>query len=293
MSNFVGITGKDGLIHDGDDDPENQAIIVDDDGVYFVEGKIQTDWSDVKEIALQEEGLFRIELRGGLTVLTGWIHWDEDWLETNDKECTGNCDHVQLLANLTRHLKDGGEVIFCNNMRGFTLDESISEYGFDFENISEKTLPRDFARDKKIHTCYRLTFNKADMVKQPEPMTSGKAAPKWQKSLSAKSETYHDYTDRNDYEESVRETLTNKVWGNAKASTSSYKTQKQGRFTRSDSEFNSDSPRRNRFEDGKSGSGPVRDNRQWALEGEGLFLRFGKRISRSLRQGRAGQVPPP
>ena len=97
MSNFVGITGKDGLIHDGDDDPENQAIIVDDDGVYFVEGKIQTDWSDVKEIALQEEGLFRIELRGGLTVLTGWIHWDEDWLETNDKECTGNCDHVQLL----------------------------------------------------------------------------------------------------------------------------------------------------------------------------------------------------
>lgn len=162
-------------------------------------------------------------------------------------------DHVQLLANLTRHLKDGGEVIFCNNMRGFTLDESISEYGFDFENISEKTLPRDFARDKKIHTCYRLTFNRADMVKQPEPMTSGKAAPKWQKSLSAKSETYHDYTDRNDYEESVRETLTNKVWGNAKASTSSYKTQKQGRFTRSDSEFNSDSPRRNRFEDGKSG----------------------------------------
>ncbi len=162
-------------------------------------------------------------------------------------------DHVQLLANLTRHLKDGGEVIFCNNMRGFVLDESISEYGFSFENISEKTLPRDFARDKKIHTCYRLVFNRADMVKQPEPMTSGKAAPKWQKSLSAKSDTYHDYTDRNDYEESVRETLTNKVWGNAKASTSSYKTQKQGRFTRSDSEFNSDSPRRNRFEDGKSG----------------------------------------
>ncbi|WP_031491163.1 bifunctional 23S rRNA (guanine(2069)-N(7))-methyltransferase RlmK/23S rRNA (guanine(2445)-N(2))-methyltransferase RlmL [Succinivibrio dextrinosolvens] len=162
-------------------------------------------------------------------------------------------DHVQLLANLTRHLKDGGEVIFCNNMRGFVLDESISEYGFSFENISEKTLPRDFARDKKIHTCYRLVFTKADMVKHPEPMTSGKAAPKWQKSLSAKSDTYHDYTDRNDYEESVRETLTNKVWGNAKASTSSYKTQKQGRFTRSDSEFNSDSPRRNRFEDGKSG----------------------------------------
>ncbi len=160
-------------------------------------------------------------------------------------------DHVMLLANLTRHLKDGGEVIFCTNMRGFSLDESISEYGFSFENISEKTLPRDFARDKKIHTCYRLTFTKADMQKEPVAMTSGKAAPKWQKSLSAKSDTYHDYTDRNDIEESVRESLTNKVWGNAKTSGSSYRTQKQGRFTRGDSEFSNH--HKNRFEEGKSG----------------------------------------
>ena len=162
-------------------------------------------------------------------------------------------DHVALLANLTRHLKDGGEVIFCTNMRGFSLDESIGEYGFSFENISENTLPRDFARDKKIHTCYRLVFTRAEMHKQPEPMTSGKSAPKWQKSLTAKNETFHDYTDRNDYEDSVRETLTNKVWGNARTSNSSYKTQKQGRFTRSDSEFNDGSLRRNRFDEGKSG----------------------------------------
>ena len=77
---------------------KKKVIIIDDDGVYFVESKIQTDWSDVKEIALQEEGLFRIELRGGLTIITrsGWIHWDEDWLKINDKECTGNCEHTQL-----------------------------------------------------------------------------------------------------------------------------------------------------------------------------------------------------
>jgi hypothetical protein len=89
LSDKIGITGKGGIV----------AVIINDDGVYFVESKIQTDWSDVKEIALQEEGLFRIEFRGGLTIITrsGWIHWDKDWLEIHDKECTGECDHTPLL----------------------------------------------------------------------------------------------------------------------------------------------------------------------------------------------------
>jgi len=97
LSDKIGITGKGGIVHDGDDDPENQAVIINDNGVYFVESEIRVGWSDVNKIALLEEGLFRIELRGGLTVLTGWIHWDEDWLEANDKECTGECDHTPIL----------------------------------------------------------------------------------------------------------------------------------------------------------------------------------------------------
>lgn len=127
-------------------------------------------------------------------------------------------DQVALLSNLTRHLKDEGEVIFCTNHRGFVLDESIKDYGFEIENISEATLPRDFARDKKIHSCFILTFNRENMVKQPEPMTSAVAKPKWQKSLKDKGETYHDYTDRteNSTVSLKKSAPVNMVWGDAK-----------------------------------------------------------------------------
>lgn len=173
-------------------------------------------------------------------------------------------DQVALLSNLTRHLKDGGEVIFCTNFRGFTIDESIKDYGFEIENISEATLPRDFARDKKIHTCYRLKFNKANMVKTPEPMTTLKAAPKWQKALDVKENTYHEYSESNHYSQernsdkgsyrnsraySARSanssesrayganTGVNKVWGEAKESHSTYRHEKQDKFTKRPGEF--------------------------------------------------------
>ena len=160
-------------------------------------------------------------------------------------------DQVALLSNLTRHLKDGGEVIFCTNHRGFSIDEEIKDYGFEIEDISESTLPRDFARDKKIHSCFKLTFTKANMTKQPEPMTSLKAAPKWQKNLSERKDTYHDYRNSSDYESRSQDKeqrrnfncddranaprATNKVWGSAQPSHSNpaYESHKQERFSRS------------------------------------------------------------
>lgn len=176
-------------------------------------------------------------------------------------------DQVALLSNLTRHLKDGGEVIFCTNFRGFVIDEAIKDYGFEIENISESTLPRDFARDKKIHTCYRLKFTKANMVKTPEPMTTVKAAPKWQKALDVKENTYHEYSESNHYSQdrnsrngdrsSYRNSRAyssrssngsdnspysasagvNKVWGEAKESHSTYRHEKQEKFTKRPGEF--------------------------------------------------------
>ena len=77
VSNLLGVTGKDGLIHDSDD-PQEQAIFVDDDGLFFVENKIQIQWSDVKEIVKEQEGLYRFELRGGLIIFTGWVYWEDD-----------------------------------------------------------------------------------------------------------------------------------------------------------------------------------------------------------------------
>lgn len=157
-------------------------------------------------------------------------------------------DQVALLSNLTRHLKDGGRVIFCTNHRGFVLDESIKDYGFEVNNISQSTLPRDFIRDKKIHSCFELIFTRENMTKQPEPMTSNNADPRWQKTLSVKKDTYHDYQSSNEYERDKdgsydrrrtfkEEAPTNKVWGSAKKSTNSsskYSTPKQSRFRRED-----------------------------------------------------------
>lgn len=37
------------------------------------------------------------------------------------------------------------------------------------------------------------------MVKTPEPMTTLKAAPKWQKALDVKENSYHEYSDSNHY----------------------------------------------------------------------------------------------
>ena len=97
LSDKLGITGKGGVIHDGDDDPDKQAVIVDKTGIRFNASGIHIDWNSIKKIALQDEGLFRIDLRGGLIVLTGWIHWDENWLALHEKECKGKCDHKSLL----------------------------------------------------------------------------------------------------------------------------------------------------------------------------------------------------
>lgn len=130
-------------------------------------------------------------------------------------------DQIALLSNLTLHLKDGGKVIFCTNHRGFVLDESISDYGFSVKNISEKTLPRDFARNKKIHSCFELDFCKANMKKEVVPMSSVNTTPKWQKNLSVKNDTFHDYQSKNGYDRNNMEkskeqrSLTNKVWSNA------------------------------------------------------------------------------
>lgn len=67
-------------------------------------------------------------------------------------------DHVQLFTNLERILKPGGTIVFSNNKRHFKMDlQGIDQLGFTAENISAKTLPMDFARNKQIHNCWLVT----------------------------------------------------------------------------------------------------------------------------------------
>lgn len=62
-----------------DEESENQAILVDEDGLYFIENEIQVGWDDVVEISDQSSdgvAYYQFELRGGLIVATGWIAGD-------------------------------------------------------------------------------------------------------------------------------------------------------------------------------------------------------------------------
>jgi len=62
-------------------------------------------------------------------------------------------DHVSLLKDALDLLSENGKLIFSNNLRNFKLDESAFDQ-VKIENITEKTIPEDFKRNKKIHNCW-------------------------------------------------------------------------------------------------------------------------------------------
>lgn len=64
-------------------------------------------------------------------------------------------DHVSLLRTVMKLLAADGELIFSNNFRKFRLDRDALS-GFVIEDLSAVTLPRDFARNPRIHNCWRL-----------------------------------------------------------------------------------------------------------------------------------------
>lgn len=64
-------------------------------------------------------------------------------------------DHVELLIGLSRLLSRDGEAIFSCNLRTFRPDiEELARAGVVLTDITDETIPEDFARNKKIHRCY-------------------------------------------------------------------------------------------------------------------------------------------
>ena len=65
-------------------------------------------------------------------------------------------DHVRLIQQASALLVPGGILYFSTNFRRFVLDaEALSM--FKIEDITKKTIPEDFARNPKIHYCWRIT----------------------------------------------------------------------------------------------------------------------------------------
>ncbi len=64
-------------------------------------------------------------------------------------------DHPSLVRAAVRLLAPGGVLYFSTNLRGLRFDESLAaELGA--QDITASTIPPDFARDPRIHRCWRI-----------------------------------------------------------------------------------------------------------------------------------------
>ncbi|MEJ2381536.1 MAG: bifunctional 23S rRNA (guanine(2069)-N(7))-methyltransferase RlmK/23S rRNA (guanine(2445)-N(2))-methyltransferase RlmL [Gammaproteobacteria bacterium] len=65
-------------------------------------------------------------------------------------------DQVTLLRQAAGLLEDDGVLIFSNNFRKFRLDAAALPE-LHIEDITAATIPRDFARNPRIHNCWRIS----------------------------------------------------------------------------------------------------------------------------------------
>ncbi len=64
-------------------------------------------------------------------------------------------DHVKLIQNTLALLAVGGTLYFSTNFRRFKMDRDALE-DVIIEDISQSTIPEDFARNPKIHYCWKI-----------------------------------------------------------------------------------------------------------------------------------------
>lgn len=67
-------------------------------------------------------------------------------------------DHVRLIHQAARLLAPGGVLYFSTNFRRFKLDgDALSDLHID--DISAATIPEDFARNARIHYCWKIVHH--------------------------------------------------------------------------------------------------------------------------------------
>lgn len=64
-------------------------------------------------------------------------------------------DHASLIRDAVRRLAPGGELIFSTNSRRFRLDDAELP-GLRIEDITRRTIPADFIRNPRVHTCWSI-----------------------------------------------------------------------------------------------------------------------------------------
>jgi 23S rRNA (guanine2445-N2)-methyltransferase / 23S rRNA (guanine2069-N7)-methyltransferase len=78
---------------------------------------------------------------------------------SNSKSMAGTLDiqrdHPWLIKAATDLLSPEGILLFSTNFRRFKLDPSVAE-AYQVVDITKQTIPPDFVRNPRIHTCYRI-----------------------------------------------------------------------------------------------------------------------------------------
>jgi 23S rRNA (guanine2069-N7)-methyltransferase / 23S rRNA (guanine2445-N2)-methyltransferase len=65
-------------------------------------------------------------------------------------------DHARLINQAASLLTPDGVLIFSTNYERFRLDtEALGTLAV--ENITSRSIPRDFERSPRIHQCFRIT----------------------------------------------------------------------------------------------------------------------------------------
>jgi 23S rRNA (guanine2445-N2)-methyltransferase / 23S rRNA (guanine2069-N7)-methyltransferase len=64
-------------------------------------------------------------------------------------------DHVGLIRETAKLLDRDGVLIFSNNLRRFRMDTAALR-GLEIEDITSRTIPRDFVRNQRVHNCWRI-----------------------------------------------------------------------------------------------------------------------------------------
>ena len=82
-------------------------------------------------------------------------------------------DHAELLIGISRLLTRNGTCVFSCNLRTFAPDvEKLARAGVSIEDITDRTIPEDFARNKRVHHAYLV---RREAVESASPNRSGRS----------------------------------------------------------------------------------------------------------------------
>ncbi|HEY9182406.1 MAG TPA: bifunctional 23S rRNA (guanine(2069)-N(7))-methyltransferase RlmK/23S rRNA (guanine(2445)-N(2))-methyltransferase RlmL, partial [Gammaproteobacteria bacterium] len=87
-----------------------------------------------------------------------------------DAELDLQRDHVELIRSTLLKLVPDGLLIFSNNFRKFRLD-AAGLADLDVKDVTAATIPKDFARNPRIHQCFEIRVPKG-AVRMPRAVLS-------------------------------------------------------------------------------------------------------------------------